>query len=229
MTANPDLAAVAALIADPSRAAMLSALLGGYCLPASELARHARISPQTASAHLARLVEGGLLSVRKSGRHRYYAISSKDVGRALEALALIAPAQRVRSLNQSLEAQALCRARTCYDHLAGSLGVRVTQALVDQRLIVLHDEIFEVTTTGLAWFDGLGIHCEQLQQKRRAFATLCIDWSERKPHLAGALGAALAARLLELKWIARMEKSRAVKVTDTGWRMLEQTLGISAV
>src|SRR5512146_823343 len=117
----PDLAAAAALIADPSRAVMLSALLGGVSLPAGELARLAKITPQTASAHLAKLVEGGLLRLTVSGRHRYYCLAGKEVAQALESLALVAPQARVRSLNQSMQNQALQRARTCYDHLAGAL------------------------------------------------------------------------------------------------------------
>src|SRR4051794_30879174 len=135
MAGTPDFAAVAALIADPSRAAMLSALLGGHALPASELARYARITPQTASTHLAKLVSGGLLSVTRTGRHRYYSLTSRDVAQALESLAVIAPAPRLRSLNESLEVQAIRRARTCYDHLAGTLGVALTQALIDRQHI----------------------------------------------------------------------------------------------
>ncbi len=226
MNATPDLAAVATLIADPSRAAILSALLGGYSLPAGELARFAKISPQTASAHFAKLVSGGLLSVTKTGRHRYYALSNKEVARALESLALIAPAQRVRSLNQRLETQAICHARTCYDHLAGTLGVRLAQALIDNQIIQQYEEVFEVTIDGAQWFAKFGINCVDLQAQQRVFAVACIDWSERKPHIAGALGAAIARQMFQMKWLVRSGESRAVKVTESGYRMLEQALGI---
>lgn len=226
MTTNPDFASVAALIADPSRAAMLSMLLGGYLLPASELARHAHISPQTASAHLAKLVNGGLLCVTKSGRHRYYYLSGPEVAQALEALALIAPMQRTRSLRQGLETQALHFARTCYDHLAGTLGVMVTQALVDRQIVEQCGESFEVTVEGTVWFSQFGINTLELQQRRRRFAVTCVDWSERKPHLAGSLGTAIVDRMLDLKWIVRSEESRAVKITACGYQMLEQELGI---
>lgn len=216
MSANPDLATVAALIADPARATMLSALLGNIALPAGELAHQARITPQTASAHLAKLREGGLLSLTTSGRHRYYRLSNKNVARALESLALIAPASRVHALNDSLEREAICRARTCYDHLAGELGVGLTQAFIDKGLIQPHDEAYEATVIGEGWFNTFGIDCPQLQGNRRAFAPVCLDWSERKPHIAGALGAAIAQRLFALKWIVRISGSRAVKVTDSG-------------
>jgi DNA-binding transcriptional ArsR family regulator len=224
---NPDLAAVAALIADPSRAAMLSALLGGHSLPAGELARFAKVSAQTASTHLAKLVSGGLLTVTQTGRHRYYALRNKEVAHALETLAIIAPAQRVRSLSQGLEAQSIRHARTCYDHLAGTLGVMFTEALLDQHIIARNGEHFDVSETGTAWFANWGINCQALQQKRRTFAVACIDWSERKPHLAGALGAAVVDRMFAMKWVVRSDKSRAVKVTEAGHKMLNQELGLT--
>ena len=227
MNTTPDLAAIAALIGDPSRAAMLSALLGGYALPAGELARHARISPQTASAHLARLVAAGMLSVTPSGRRRYYSLSGKDVALALEALALIAPARRARTLGQSLEAEALCRARTCYDHLAGALGVAFTQGLIDQGLIERHQDTFAVTTSGAEWLARRGVDCADLIRSRRLFAPVCIDWSERKPHIAGALGAALARYMFQSKFIMHSDKTRAVRITETGYAMLDQDLHVT--
>lgn len=226
MKSLPDLAAVAALIADPSRATMLHALLDGVALPAGELARRARITPQTASTHLDKLVKGGLLTVNASGRHRYYRLSSKQVAQTLEALALIAPAQPVRSLNRSLEMQAICRARTCYDHLAGALGVALTDALVGREILLPHEEVYEVTGSGECWFHAFGIDCSQLQQKRRRFASACLDWSERRPHVAGALGAAIAQRLFALGWIGRVEGSRAVTLSELGRRGLQQELDL---
>jgi DNA-binding transcriptional ArsR family regulator len=228
MSAIPDLATVAALIADPSRAAMLSALLGGVALPAGELAHRARISPQTASAHLARLVAGGLLSVTTAGRHHYFRLSNAHVAQALESIALIAPARPVRSLNEGLEVKAVRRARTCYDHLAGALGVALTQALIDQGLLIQHDEAFEVSGAGERWLHTFGVDCLQSRRTRRVFAAACLDWSERKPHLAGALGAAIAGRLFELKWIKRLDGSRAVTLTESGRSGLKRVIGIEA-
>lgn len=226
MNAYPDLAAVASLIADPARASMLSALLGDIALPAGELARLAKITPQTASAHLAKLVEGNLLSVTALGRHRYFRLRDKKVAQVLESLALIAGPARVASLNDSLQRNAIQRARTCYDHLAGELGVGLTQAFIDNGFIVYHGEAYEVTPLGETRLNSFGIDCLELQQKRRAFARSCLDWSERKPHMAGTLGAAILRRLLELKWILRVRSSRIVKVTDLGRRQLQNEFGL---
>ena len=226
MEATPDLAGVAGLIADPSRATMLAVLLGGISLPAGELARQAKISPQTASTHLTKLLEGGLVVVRTSGRHRYFHLSNPQVAQALEALALIAPTTTVRSLSQSLEIQAIRRARTCYNHLAGELGVSLTQALTEKGFLSFHEEVYALGEGGETWFNSMGIECRQLRHKHQNFAKACLDWSERKTHLAGALGTALAQRLFELKWVTRFEKSRAIKVTDYGRLQFQAELGI---
>jgi DNA-binding transcriptional ArsR family regulator len=226
MSTYPDLAAVAALLADPARASMLSALLGDIALPAGELARLAKITPQTASTHLAKLVKGNLLSVTALGRHRYFRLKDKNVAQVLESLALIASPARVVSLNDSLERKAIQRARTCYDHLAGTLGVGLTQAFIDHGYIRYHGEAYEVTRAGETWFHSFGIDCLDLQEKRRAFARSCLDWSERKPHMAGALGAAVLRRLLELKWIVRFRSSRTVKVTDLGRQQFQNEFGL---
>jgi DNA-binding transcriptional ArsR family regulator len=227
MNATPDLAAVAALIADPSRAAMLAVLLGGVSLPAGELAAHAKISPQTASTHLAKLVEGGLLAVRSSGRHRYFYLSNPQVAQALETLALIAPAPKVRNLSHSLEMEAVRRARTCYNHLAGELGVALAQAFIDKGFLYPYEEAYEVTAPGQEWFNRLGIEGRPLPKKLQNFAKVCLDWSERKPHLGGSLGAALARQLFERDWIVRVEGSRAVKVTERGQLQLQTELGLN--
>lgn len=226
MSTYPDLASVALLIADPARARMLSALLGDIALPAGELARLAKITPQTASTHLAKLVEGNLLSMTALGRHRYFRLRDKDVAQALESLALIARPARVASLNDSLQRTAIQRARTCYDHLAGALGVELTQALINNGYIQYHGEAYEVTRTGETWFNSFGIDCLELQQRRRTFARSCLDWSERKPHLAGRLGAAILRRLLELKWILNVRGSRTVKVTDLGRQHFNTEFGL---
>jgi DNA-binding transcriptional ArsR family regulator len=226
MTTYPDLASVASLIAEPARASMLSALLGDIALPAGELARLAKVTPQTASAHLAKLVEGNLLSVTALGRHRYFRLRDKNVAQVLEALALIARPARVDSLNDSLQRSAIQRARTCYDHLAGVLGVELTQAMMNNGYIQYHGEAYEVTPPGETWFSSFGVDCSELQQKRRTFARSCLDWSERKPHMAGALGAAILHRMLELKWILRVRGSRTVKVTDLGCQQLQNEFGL---
>lgn len=212
----PDLATIASLLADPARAAMLSLLMDDISLPAGELARFAKITPQTASTHLAKLTKWNLVSMTKAGRHRYYRLSNKKVAQAIESLALIAPASPAPTLRAALEKKAIHLARTCYDHLAGELGVAITQALSTQRLIQCNEEAYEVTEKGKPWLASMGIKYDQIQKERRIFARACLDWSERKPHLAGALGAAMLQRFLELKWIARVRDSRIIKVTEAG-------------
>jgi DNA-binding transcriptional ArsR family regulator len=228
MSALPDLSIIAALIGDPARATMLSVLMDEIALPASELAYCAKITPQTASSHLAKLVKGGLLSVTSTGRHRYYRLSNKDVARALESLALISPAPRIHSLNESIIKHQVRHARTCYDHLAGKLGVGLTQALIHKGFIESHEETFEVTNSGEKWFTKqLGINVSQLHRKRRAFAPACLDWSERKPHIAGTLGAEIAGQFFKLKWLVRIRGSRAVRVTESGQNLLNNELGLA--
>jgi DNA-binding transcriptional ArsR family regulator len=226
MHADPDLAIVATLIGGPARAAMLAAVLGGQALPAGELAACARISPQTASSHLAKLVAGGLLRVTTAGRHRYYQLQSPEVGAALEALAAIAPQARVRSLRESEAARALRFARTCYDHLAGVVGVALTQGLLDQGVLTLDTHSYHVTPAGTSWFAQWGIDLDQLRRARRSLAKPCLDWSERHYHLAGALGTALAHNLFERGWLVRLTGSRAVRLTEQGRSGLRQALNV---
>jgi DNA-binding transcriptional ArsR family regulator len=227
MSADPNLAEVALLIGEPARAAMLLALLGGQALPAGELAARAGVSPQTASAHLARLVDGGLVRGSNSGRHRYYRLSSAEVGGVLEALLTIAPARPVRSLRQSEEARALRRARTCYDHLAGALGVALTRRLLERGLLVVDGERYAVTSSGAAWLADWGIDLDALGRGRRALARPCLDWSERHHHLAGALGAAIADGLFARGWLLRTPGSRAVRLSAEGQAGLQQELGLA--
>jgi DNA-binding transcriptional ArsR family regulator len=224
-----NIAAVAVLIGDPSRAAMLNALNGRQTLPASELARRAGISPQTASVHLAKLVEGGLLTLVAQGRHRYYTLANAEVAQALEALAVIAPPARVRSLRESIVAEQVHVARTCYDHLAGKLGVGLTQALHERGIIqrAEQERNYRITAEGALFLQDFGIELEALQRQRRALALACLDWSERYYHLAGALGAALRERLLQLGWIEQRFSSRAVQLTESGRIGLHRTFGAS--
>lgn len=216
MDAAPNPTAVAELIAGPARATILLALLGGESRPATDLAYRCRLTPQTVSAHLAKLVEGGLLAVEQTGRHKYYRLANPQVGHALEALNVLAPPRPVRSLAQSEEARALRFARTCFDHLAGAVGVGVTDALLARGYIEQLDGQFRLTASGQAWLERFGVDGARLARARRAFAPQCLDWSERRHHLAGALGAALAARMLELGWITRLSTSRAVRLTPAG-------------
>jgi len=224
-----DIAPAAALMADPARAAMLGALLGGTPLSAGELSHLAGVSPATASAHLARLLDGGLVAVTRQGRHRYYRLAGHEVATVIEALAQISPVRPVRSLRQSQEAAALAQARTCYDHLAGQAGVELLDALL--RAGVLNgngsgaDVAYEVTAEGAERLAGFGVDVVQVRRSRRRFAGACLDWTQRRPHLNGALGAAVTGRLLELGWIERGPSRRAVKITGPGQDGLAATFG----
>jgi DNA-binding transcriptional ArsR family regulator len=222
MTEDPNFAYVGALIGEPARAAMLAVLLGGRAMAASELAYCAGISPQTASTHLARLVEGGLLGVTTSGRHRYYRLAGPQVAHVLETMSAIAPSTRIRSLRQSDEAYAVRFARTCYDHLAGVVGVALTERMLERGLIVQtgHGEpgehTYRIGEEGINWLHRHGLDADRVLHSRRAQARACLDWSERRDHLAGALGATVTEWMLEQGWIARIAGSRAVRLTEAG-------------
>jgi DNA-binding transcriptional ArsR family regulator len=226
MKTDVNIAAVAELIADPSRAIMLDALLQKQALPAGELAYRAGISPQTASSHLAKLVAGGLLVLTTQGRHRYYALASSEVAYALEVLATLAPPVPIRTLRESVVVEHLRFARTCYDHLAGKLGVELTQVLVDAHVLTVREQNYQVTEDGLSFFTNFGLDFERLQRQRRGFARQCLDWSERRYHLAGGLGAALLEQLLQRGWIQRLPSSRAVRLTDDGREGLQREFGL---
>ncbi len=226
MRPEPDLSTIAALIGDPTRAIMLSALLGGQSLPASELAYRSHITAQTASSHLSKLVEGGLVTMQRTGRHHYYQLKNAEVAHLLEALAVVAPPPRVKTQAQSEELNELHLARTCYDHLAGKLGVAVTQSLVDQELIRLDEADYQVTADGAKWLAAWEIDERQLHKGRRKFACTCLDWSERRYHLAGALGASVAAKFFEKGWVARIDGTRAIRITTSGQKGLKEQFGI---
>lgn len=224
---EPAIAEVAALIGDGGRAAMLCALMNGDALPAGALARCAGLAANAASAHLNKLVSGGLLSVSPSGRQRYYRLRSEHVARAVEALSAIAKPVRIVALSQSRIAQDLQCARSCYDHLAGRLGVAVTEALLRKRLLVESSRSsFEVTKAGAHFFCELGIDLAQARLARRHFAAQCIDWSERRPHLAGALGAAVRDLTLQRGWVIKKPGGRALRITDRGRLELRAALSI---
>ena len=230
MSRHPAVSSAAFLIADPTRATMLMALADGRARPAGELAYAAGVTAQTASSHLAKLLAGGLLSVETQGRHRYYRLAGSHVALALENLASIAPVSSsgaVHRMPRSREAQELQFARCCYDHLAGSLGVAVTQALEDRGFIsAAADKQFEVTHDGMGWFSAMGVDVAALKPARRGLARQCLDWTERRHHLAGPLGVELMSRLCAIGWVRRSKSSRAVQVTPKGWAGLKEQLGV---
>jgi len=214
--AEVDVAAVASLFADPARATMLDALMDGGEHPAGELARRAGVAPSTASGHLSRLLLGGLVSCAATGRERRYRLASPVIAEALEALSRLAPPVEVRSLRAADRGEAIREARTCYDHLAGRLGVRLTDALVERRLLIPRDTGYELRPAGELKLARLGVDVAAARRRRRAFALACLDWSERRPHLAGALGAALAGALLDHGWLKRRPNDRGLTVTEEG-------------
>jgi DNA-binding transcriptional ArsR family regulator len=224
----PQLARLAALIADETRAACLLALLDGRAWTAGELARHAGVAASTLSEHLGKLVAGGLLTEDRQGRHRYVRLADARVAHLVEDLAAqVSPdaVPRPRNLRESSAGSAMARGRTCYDHLAGRLGIAVTDALTSRQLL-RQDTGFALTDAGLAWFEARGISLDR--KGRRPLARACLDWTERRPHLAGVAGAALCRHALAEGWCVRIGSERAVKVTATGERALTELLGIDA-
>lgn len=245
-----DIAPVAALFADRSRARIVAALADGRALPASVIAQEAGVAASTASGHLARLMAGGVLRVERSGRHRYYRLSGPEVAAAFEALAAIAPQPPVRSLRESTRAAALRRARTCYDHLAGRFGVAVLEGLVAHGALVRTDgrsgvergaadrlaapvrsHAYALGPEAESIFGRLDIDLATLVDRpasTRPLLRFCVDWSEQRHHLAGALGAAVLARAEAARWVERRPSGRAVNVTDAGRQAFQDALGIEA-
>jgi len=219
-----DVASVAQLFADRTRAEVVAALLDGRALTAGELAQAAGVSAPTASAHLSRLLTAGIVAVEAQGRHRYYRLADERAGRAFEALAALAPVRPVRSLRQSRVAAELRWARTCYDHLAGAVAVSLADTLTDQKVLAEGDGRYQLGPHARV-VESFGLDLEELARSRRSFAHPCLDWSERRHHLAGALGAALLARMVELRWVSRRPTSRAVVLHDTGSQGLADVFG----
>lgn len=226
MLADADLATVADLMTT-HRAPLLLALLGGRAMTAGELAARTDISPSLASSHLSKLLDGELVSVEQHGRQRHYQLANPHVAEVIEAMLTIAPARIAQSLRQSNRGEAIRHARTCYDHLAGTLGVGLTEALQHQRVIKAADSAYQLTESGQQRLESLGLDIAALRQCHRAFARPCQDWTERRPHLAGALGAGIAERLLELNWLQPIPGTRALRVTDSGERGLRDELGLN--
>ncbi|MGA8379891.1 MAG: helix-turn-helix transcriptional regulator [Stellaceae bacterium] len=216
MTNLPYIAEIAALAGDPARANMLSALMDGGRRSAGELAYAAHVTPQTASAHLAKLVDAGLLADERQGRHRYFRLASPAVARMLEEIMAVAMARTSRYRPAWMRDDGLRSARTCYDHLAGRLGVGLADSLAGRGHVMLDADGGEVTETGARFLDELGLDLAAAAGTRRRFCRPCLDWSEQRPHLGGAVGAALARRCFALGWIERVRDSRAVAITAPG-------------
>ncbi|MET9019297.1 winged helix-turn-helix domain-containing protein [Actinopolymorpha sp. NPDC004070] len=225
MPAEVDLARIAGLLADRSRAAMLLAMFDGRAWTASELARAAEIAPSTASEHLARLVSGGLATVVTQGRHRYYRLAGTEIAEAIEPLLLIAPPTPVTSLRAASRGRALAAARTCYDHLAGRAGVALADALRARG--ILTDDGPTLTPAGRDALTEFGVDVAGLARGRRPLVRDCLDWTERRSHLAGAVGAALTERLFALEWLTRVGTGRGVRVTGAGEDGLRTTFGMA--
>jgi DNA-binding transcriptional ArsR family regulator len=218
MQPSPDLASIGALVGDQSRAVILAELLDGRALTATELAARAGVAAPTASEHLAKLVAGKLLAVEVQGRHRYYRIASAEIADVLEALGTLAPraARRAHGQGEGDGIEGMRFARSCYDHLAGRLAVRVRQALLDRGLLVEDGAEHRLTPAGEAVFTSFGVDLQAARQGRRSFARACLDWSERRPHISGSFGAALLGQLLDRGWLLRCVGSRELELTAQG-------------
>ena len=227
MTEGPYIAEAAALMDDPARANMLGALLGGRAMTAAELGIEAHVAPSTASGHLAKLVNGRLVSVTANGPHRYFRLASPSVARVLEELMSLAIDGPPRHRPKSGCGEAMARARTCYDHLAGKLGVAIADSLGARNRIVLNDDGGVVTPSGLAFLEDFGADLNPSRGSRRAYCRTCLDWSERRWHIGGTVGAAIASRSFELGWTERQRASRAVSVTPAGTRAFRELFGVS--
>lgn len=221
-----DLAAIAALVGDPARANILVALLDGRALTASELAYAAHVTPQTASGHLSKLARAQLIVPAQQGRHRYFRLSGRHVAVMLESISAVAAVAPPRLKPIRID-DTMRQARMCYDHIAGRLGVVLADSMREHGHVEFADDGGVVTPSGEAFFAKLGLDLSGVRQSRRVFCRPCIDWSERRAHLAGAVGAALADRLMGLRWIARKRDTRALTITPIGWSKIEQTFGCS--
>ncbi|MCW3047601.1 MAG: ArsR family transcriptional regulator [Solirubrobacterales bacterium] len=225
MDGDADIASVAAVIGNPARGRMLTAMAGGRALPASELARVAQVSPSTASAHLARLTLSGLVAVERHGRYRYHRLADERVAQVIEGLSALAPSRRVRSLREANQSTAERAARSCYDHLAGAVAVALADRLCESGALDRDD----LSLRDASPFAALGVDVGALAGARRPLTRSCLDWSERRPHLAGGLGAALLQALLASSWVVRRPQGRAVAVTPRGRAGLRDALGLDVV
>ncbi|WP_222183848.1 ArsR/SmtB family transcription factor [Geminicoccus harenae] len=227
MQTGPDIARVAALLGDPGRANIVTALLDGSALTAGELARQAGVTAPTASAHLARLEQGGLLARQRQGRHNYFRLAHPEIGQLLEGLMGLAERIGHRRTRTGPKEPALRLARVCYDHLAGELGVAMLDGLVRDGRLAHEDGQLRLTEAGEAFMADFGIGLVDLRQGRRPLCRACLDWSERRPHLAGSLGAALLQRFQALGWASREAGSRVVRFSPAGRAEFAATFGLT--
>jgi DNA-binding transcriptional ArsR family regulator len=221
-----DIAEIASLMGDVARAHMLAALMDGRALTALELALTARVTPQTASSHLAKLREANLLAMEKQGRHRYFRLASPRVADALEPVLTLAGDAPPRHRPVTRIDQEMRTARTCFDHVAGVLGVSVTDSLVSRGHVAIAGDAGELTAAGVAFLERLGVNLTPRAKSRRIFCRPCLDWSERRPHLAGHVGAVLCAHFLDADWVRRTRESRALKITPLGREKFAEVFGL---
>jgi DNA-binding transcriptional ArsR family regulator len=228
---NDKLSSTANLLGDPGRAAILLRLMSGLALPAGELAMTANVAPQTASEHLAKLVDGRLLNVERQGRHRYYRLASAQVADAIEALLVLTARSSVSVVGTASsrpQMGSLGHARTCYGHLAGWLGVQVAKKLEERGMIKLDNaKSYSVTVSGREWFEAIGVGVPSLAAAQKRLAVRCLDWTERRHHLAGTLGCAIFKRFRELRWLIPIGDTRLVRVTLEGRAQVWRLLGIA--
>jgi DNA-binding transcriptional ArsR family regulator len=217
---------IASLIGDPVRGRVLWTLMDGKAYTATELAIQADTSRPNLSMHLKKLSDAGLLNVEVQGRHRYYTFSRPEIAYALEAMANLLPARERVKTPPVEKMQPIAYCRHCYDHLAGRVGVQVTESLLRQKLIVHRGQEFEVTAAGVKWFDTMGIDCAELKKQRRSFSRVCLDWTERKHHLAGSLGAALLSKMLGSHWLRPGSDARVFIVTGKGQKAMSELFRI---
>ncbi|KAF6562021.1 winged helix-turn-helix transcriptional regulator [Paenibacillus sp. EKM202P] len=226
MSTKSNVAMIASLVSEPSRATILTALLDGRFHTASELAHMAGIKPQTASFHLAKMTEAQVVTVEKQGRHRYYGIQDPEVAQVMESLLSIAPPVPIKSFKQASENEAIRLARTCYDHVAGHLGVQIMSFFIQRGILSEDQDGLHITQQGEIFFADFQIDLKNTRQKRRSFSHKCLDWSERRHHLAGALGSALLDRLFELHWVEHLPTTRAIRITAEGKRGFKEVFSI---
>ena len=219
------MAEIAALVGDPARANILSTLFDGRALTATELAYAANVTPQTTSGHLAKMTQAGLLTVLKQGRHRYYRLATPLVAQMLESIMAVAASAPPRHRPRTAQEERLRVARTCYDHFAGILGVSIANALCERKHVILSDDGGEVTESGLAFLKDLGT--EFPVQTRRPFCRHCRDWTERRFHVSGVVGAAITARCFDLGWVRHERHPRALQITPKGREGFRRNFGFS--
>ncbi|WP_149207441.1 ArsR/SmtB family transcription factor [Flavobacterium johnsoniae] len=219
---NNEISRISTIIGDPVRSVILWTLLDNRAYTAIELANVVETSPQNISIHLSKLVNADLLTVESQGRHKYYKLLNPEIAGVIEGIANLVPKERQKKVTDNNSGIKYCR--TCYDHLAGKIGVEITAKLIDKKYIVLDNKAFLVTEEGKNFFNNLGIDLEALKKQKRIFAKPCLDWSERKHHFSGSLAAALLNKMFEMDWIRRIDNSRAVSITANGQKALYDKL-----